>query len=76
MSTPDDEQLLNEIKEAIQRHHEAAAEFREEMVALVRRARARGWSWTEIGKALGVSRQSAFTRYARVIGGGEAEEDE
>ena len=31
----------------------------------VRRARDRGWSWEQIGDALGVSRQSAHAKYGR-----------
>jgi len=31
----------------------------------VRIARERGWSWEEIGDALGVSRQSIHAKYAR-----------
>ncbi len=31
----------------------------------VRLARDRGWSWEQIGDALGISRQSAHAKYAR-----------
>jgi len=31
----------------------------------VKLARERGWSWEQIGDALGVSRQSAHTKYRR-----------
>jgi hypothetical protein len=31
----------------------------------VKRARERGWSWEQIGDALGVSRQSAHAKYGR-----------
>jgi len=31
----------------------------------VRRARVRGWSWEQIGDALGVSRQSVHTKYGK-----------
>jgi hypothetical protein len=31
----------------------------------VRRARQRGWSWEQIGDALGVSRQSVHTKYGK-----------
>jgi hypothetical protein len=31
----------------------------------VRLARARGWSWEEIGDALGVARQSVHAKYGR-----------
>jgi hypothetical protein len=31
----------------------------------VKLARERGWSWEQIGDALGVSRQSAHTKYGR-----------
>jgi hypothetical protein len=33
----------------------------------VRIARARGWSWQEIGDALGVTRQSVHAKYAKEI---------
>ena len=32
----------------------------------VRLARDRGWSWEQIGDALGISRQSAHAKYARI----------
>jgi len=32
----------------------------------VRQARDRGWSWEQIGDALGVSRQSVHAKYARL----------
>lgn len=31
--------------------------------AVVSRARADGWSWQDIGEALGITRQSAFTKH-------------
>ena len=31
----------------------------------VKRARARGWSWEQIGDALGVSRQSVHAKYGK-----------
>ena len=34
--------------------------------AEVTRARAEGWSWTQIGAALGISRQGAQVRYSEV----------
>lgn len=72
MSSPEDETLLRQIKEAIEEHQQADSDHRRRMVELVRRARARGWSWAEVGKALGVSRQAAFDRFARAVeeGGG------
>ncbi|MEV7006242.1 helix-turn-helix domain-containing protein [Streptosporangium sp. NPDC051022] len=33
--------------------------------AAVARARAEGWSWEQIGDALGVSRQSAHTKHGK-----------
>jgi DNA-directed RNA polymerase specialized sigma24 family protein len=33
----------------------------------VRAAREQGWSWQEIGDALGVTRQSVHTKYAKEI---------
>jgi biotin operon repressor len=33
--------------------------------AQVKRARARGWTWQQIGDALGVSRQAVHKRYGR-----------
>ena len=33
--------------------------------ASVRRARERGWSWEQIGDALGVSRQSVHAKYGK-----------
>lgn len=37
----------------------------ERMGALVAMARAQGRSWTEVGRALGVSKQTAWERYAQ-----------
>lgn len=37
----------------------------------VSQARERGWSWEQIGDALGVSRQSVHTKYARAERRGE-----
>jgi hypothetical protein len=34
-------------------------------IRLVRQARRRGYTWAEIGAALGTSRQAAWERYAR-----------
>ena len=34
----------------------------------VRLARERGWSWEQIGDALGVSRQSAHAKYGSEVG--------
>jgi hypothetical protein len=31
-------------------------------------ARRQGWSWADIGQALGVSRQSVHKKYARTVG--------
>jgi hypothetical protein len=38
-----------------------------ELIGQIARSRARGRSWTEIGKALGVSRQAARQRYAGLL---------
>ena len=35
--------------------------------AHVQLARERGWSWEQIGDALGVSRQSVHAKYAKVV---------
>jgi hypothetical protein len=50
---------LAEIRWAVERQGEADRAVR----AAVRRARAAGESWTSIGAALGVTRQSAWERY-------------
>lgn len=39
--------------------------------AQVASARAQGWSWQEIGDALGVSRQAVHKQHARRLGGRE-----
>jgi biotin operon repressor len=36
-------------------------------VTHVQFARTHGWSWEQIGDALGVSRQSIHARYARLV---------
>lgn len=33
--------------------------------AQVRRARARGWSWAEVARELGVTRQAAYKKHGR-----------
>jgi len=37
-------------------------------VELIALARTQGFSWEEIGAALGISRQAAHSRYARAVG--------
>ena len=41
---------LHRLAERVEAHHVAAA-------------RAKGWSWQQIGEALGVTRQSVHTKY-------------
>jgi len=52
---------LADLPTLARRADEAAAEFR----AGVRRARAKGLSWEQIAKSLGVTRQAAWERFAK-----------
>lgn len=45
---------LHRLAERVEAHHVAAA-------------REKGWSWREIGDALGVTRQSVHTKYSKEI---------
>lgn len=52
----------------VENAHEAAVTSRKNLDDSVARARARGVSWTELGRVLGISRQGAQRRFGRKRG--------
>ena len=57
----DDEQLLAQLP----RMAAVAIQLDDQLHLWVRRARDRGVSWSRVGQALGISRQSAWERFAQ-----------
>jgi hypothetical protein len=55
-----DEELLSHLP----RIQAAAAQIQQHLTAWVRQARERGITWTRIGEALGMTRQSAWERFS------------
>jgi hypothetical protein len=55
-----DEELLSHLP----RIQAAAAQIQQHLTAWVRQARQRGITWTRIGEALGMTRQSAWERFS------------
>ena len=55
-----DEELLDHLP----RVAAASAQVEQQLTAWVRQARSRGLTWTRIGEALGMTRQSAWERFS------------
>jgi hypothetical protein len=55
-----DEELLSTMPKI----QAAAAQIQQHLTAWVRQARERGITWTRIGEALGMTRQSAWERFS------------
>jgi hypothetical protein len=55
-----DQDLLNHLPKVAA----ASAQSQEQLIVWVRQARSRGITWTRIGEALGITRQSAWERFS------------
>lgn len=66
------EQHRRELLEDLQYRHEQTDLHQRERIRRMRLAREAGASWTEIGAAIGMSRQAAHKRYGREVDGNEA----